>query len=148
MTITCDSKCRRVYVDGVRVEPDSNPRRLANWEKTNTITIPAGAQVLAVEGNPGDSGVSGILVSMDDGEVSDGSWTASATEEQGWAEVGYCDEDWAAATVVGGNGADPWGAMSDFAGDANWIWTAQATEEIAYFRKVLGMISGDENPSS
>lgn len=139
LTPTCDRKCQRVYVDGVRVYPGSNARRLGNWQKTNTFVVPAGSQIFAVEGVADEGQSGGILASMDDGEVSDGSWTASTAYAKGWAEVTYCDEEWEPATVVGQNGVEPWGAMPDFASSANWIWSEQGSTDVkrngtVYFR--------------
>lgn len=145
MTITCDNKCNRVYIDGVRVTPLSNPRRMGNWRKTNQFSLPAGSKLLAIWGIS-DTDTMGVLISMDDGVVSDESWELTATKVKKWHTSDLCRDDslWGPATVVGQNGDDPWGPMGDFDANAKWIWADEFGEgqnRTVFIRKWLGTYS-------
>ena len=101
----------KVYFDGVLQEHDA---AMNDWQKTSTLTIPAGTSVIAIECV--DLGAQeGIIVSTDDGLVTDESWMCSSRQEggalDGWTMPGFTDPMGAfqPAAVLGWNGVKPWG---------------------------------------
>jgi len=121
---TCDNKMT-VYVDGVEQEVDG----LSNWRKESQIPLPSDFKVLAIKCED-VGGKVGVLASAhneagEDVLVTDGSWSCSKEEEEGWTEPGFREssDNWEAGDVIGKHGVSPWSKIGEISDDANWIWT-------------------------
>ena len=83
MFATCDNELK-VYLDGVLVfEVD-------DYTQSHTIPVPSGNKVLGLECKDRGGGY-GIVASTASGIVTDGSWSCSSKNVQGWAEPGFKD---------------------------------------------------------
>ena len=86
MFAICDD-ILKVYLDGVLTLENKD------WPHAHTIPVPSGTKVVGLEcqdlSTPG--GGHGIVASTASGIVTDGSWSCSSKNVQGWAEPGFID---------------------------------------------------------
>ncbi|MYS21836.1 family 78 glycoside hydrolase catalytic domain [Streptomyces sp. SID4948] len=107
-----------LYVNGV--EAVSSPRVADSWRTASVVDIApylhAGTNVLAVEATNSVQGPAGVLGSLHfEGTaaptdlVTDTSWRASNSADDGWQQPGYDDSAWPQALEAAHYGAGPWG---------------------------------------
>ena len=128
-----------LYIDGVQVSsglPHAN-----TWPTADTVSVAASAKVIAIKGVDVGS-VAGILASGAD-STTDGSWKCTNNLDEGWADEGFDDSAWPAATVIGDHGVSPWKIIQGISNDAKWIWTANniygpLSDKTVYCRKRRG----------
>jgi alpha-L-rhamnosidase len=107
------------FVNGTQVT--SSPGNVNNgWQISQVADIKsllvAGTNVIAVEGLNTQANASGVIAAaqLDSTRiVTDGTWKAlpgtPASPPDGWNTASFDDSAWAAANVLGGYGASPWG---------------------------------------
>ena len=130
---TCDD-VMKVYFDGV---PQPSDPAMANYKQSSELTIPGRTQVLAIECNNDKGGAEGILASIDNGVVTDETWSCSRDPVDGWTRPGFQDTSGSFTPPVlqGTNGAAPWGVIEGIKGRATWIRPKTSSSRQAYCRK-------------
>lgn len=118
LVITVDNQLD-LFIDGNLVPDIPNAH---NWRKTDTVKIPAMAQVIAVKGT-NTACNAGILASGAN-FISDTSWKCTNDYSAGWESVSFDDSHWPPAVVYAKNGFAHWSLLSDINDDAGWIWTS------------------------
>ena len=116
----------KLYADGFETVISDAERQ--HWAKASTISLPLDTEVVAVDALD-HSPPGGIIASMDNGMVSDGSWKCTNKYEDGWKERSFDDNHWPSAANIGQNGVDPWGEIKNISPNAEWIWTSDHMSE-------------------
>lgn len=113
LVASCDNHCR-VFVNGERVAASDV------WEQPVAVDVTAalrvGDNVIAVHGsNDGGPAALALRLSWREGDVereivTDGSWSCSDDDPDGWDRVGFDASRWRQATVLAhmGDGGAPW----------------------------------------
>ena len=121
MHATCDN-VMGVWVDGEHVDLAWSTR--SAWTKMSSFHITKCNQLLAIQCEE-KGAIGGILVSADNGMVSDSTWRCSRHYEEGWNQIKFEEriDWWKNADTHGKNGVAPWKVRPGISANANWIWT-------------------------
>ena len=122
-----------IYADGAEVG------HFAAYNTPNTVTISEDTKLIAVKTYDFDT-YGGLIGSLSNGVVTDGSWKCTREYKAGWESLNFDDSNWPAATATRGQG-DPgdWARISAIASNAKWIWAGSYgdTKITTYCRKEL-----------
>jgi len=110
MAATADNRMTVYFDDVPQANLNGDPNQ---WPIATTYTVPDGTQEVKIEAE-NDGSDAGILVSFDNGIISDASWNC-------WtADVGIAP----AVVVQPANGGSTWYLISGISTNAQWIWSA------------------------
>ena len=120
IAVTADN-AYSLYVNGRLVGSDGDWYSLETYDIVRHLR--PGDNVIAAHVHNEGPGAAGLLlegwVHLPDGTalrlVSDPSWKASPTSQDGWEQVGFDDRGWTAAKSIGRHPCPPWGDQSDLA---------------------------------
>jgi hypothetical protein len=125
-----------VYFNGVFLGSSSNWKQGAEY----SLVLREGLNVVAVKGIDA-GGIAALIAELElptGLAVSDSSWKVRTVNEPGWADVGFDDSGWAAATSYGLYGVGPWGSRVSgipAGSPAEWIWSVDNNgDDLVYFR--------------
>lgn len=114
-TFTCDN-AMELFADGKSLGKDNS-----NWGIADTFLVPGDTRVISVAGQH-FGGAFGVIGSLSNGLVTNGSWKCSSVLSPGWNSPDFDDQQWPFANVVGNHGDDPWKIITGIVRDAKWIW--------------------------
>ena len=122
-----------IYADGVQIG------HFAAYNTPNTVAITEETKLIAVKTYDFDT-YGGLIGSLSNGVVTDGSWKCTREYKAGWETLTFDDSNWPAATATRGQG-DPgdWARIPAIASSAKWIWAGSYgdTKITTYCRKKL-----------
>ena len=80
--ISVDNGLEGLYVDGTAIDISNLPNK-DNWQQSDTVIIPEGSTVIAVDAKD-VGGKAGFLASSSGGVLTNSNWRCSNTAPQGW----------------------------------------------------------------
>lgn len=142
MTITAKSTIYDLFIDGVK----QNLRFANNWTVADNVSLSPTNRLIAIMAVDSSEQCAGIIASVTgDFLVTDSSWRCSPNGEINWQDLGWPDDGWDPAFVMGSNFnvtsptrcGDVLTGIPEISEDANWLWNSTILNDNGEYHQTI-----------